>query len=391
MLPERQSRGVYTLAERPQVTLAPDGIDKLIRALRGRGYQVLGPTVRDGAIVYDEIEGAKDLPRGWTDEQGPGRYRLKARQDGALFGYGNAPQSWKKYLHPAQLKLFEADRQDGLFRILESTAPPAPPMAFVGVRACELAAIGVQDRVMLEGKFRDPGYGSRRDGIFLVAVQCTQAAATCFCASMGTGPEVRAAADLTLTEIVNTESHWFLAEPGSERGQEVLAGLECRPVTEEALDLARNAVESAAAQQVRRMEIPGIHDLLCQNFEHPHWDELAARCLSCGNCTMVCPTCFCTNVEDVSDVTGNHAERWRRWDSCFTMTFSYIHGGSVRTSGKARFRQWMTHKLASWTDQFGTMGCVGCGRCIAWCPVGIDLTEEVQTLRRVVNNGNTNA
>jgi hypothetical protein len=217
------------LAERLQATLAPDGIDKLIRALTGRGYQVLGPTVRDGAIVYDKIEGADDLPRGWTDEQGPGHYRLKERQDGALFGYGSGPQSWKKYLHPPELRLFAADGQDGLFRILDSTAPPAPPMAFVGVRACELAAIGIQDRALLEGKFRDSGYGSRRDRAFIVAVQCTQAAATCFCASMRTGPEginpeVRAKADLTLTEVVNAESHWFLAEADSKRGREVLAG-----------------------------------------------------------------------------------------------------------------------------------------------------------------------
>lgn len=384
------------MAERLQATLAPDGIDKLIRALSGRGYQILGPTVRDGAIVYDEIEGADDLPRGWTDEQGPGRYRLKERPDGAFFSYGNGPQSWKKYLHPPELRLFTADRQDGLLRILDSTAPPAPPMAFVGVRACELAAIGIQDRTLVEGKFRDSGYASRRASVFVVAVQCTQAAATCFCASMrtgreGTNSEVRAKADLTLTEIVDAESHWFLAEAGSKRGREVLAGLDGKPATEEAIELARSAVESAAAQQVRRMETRGIHDLLYQNFEHPRWDEIAARCLSCGNCTMVCPTCFCTNVEDVSDVTGHHAERWRRWDSCFTMSFSYIHGGSVRTSAKARFRQWMTHKLASWSDQFGTTGCVGCGRCIAWCPVGIDLTEEAQALRGVVNDGNTNA
>jgi Fe-S oxidoreductase len=96
---------------------------------------------------------------------------------------------------------------------------------------------------------------------------------------------------------------------------------------------------------------------------------------------MVCPTCFCTTVEDVSDVTGDHAERWRRWDSCFTLGFSYIHGGSIRNSGKARYRQWMTHKLASWIDQFGTSGCVGCGRCITWCPVGIDITEEARAIR----------
>jgi len=378
------------VAERMQAQLAPDEIDKLIRALVRRGYQVFGPTIRDGAIVYDEVEGAKDLPQGWTDEQEAGRYRLKPRPGGAFFGYAVGPQSWKKYLHPAQVKLLQAEQKEGLFRILDCPLPPVRPYAFVGVRGCELAAIGVQDRVLLEDKFHDPIYGARRETAFLVAVQCTQAAATCFCESMGTGPEVRGGADLTLTEIVSEEGHWFLAEPGSERGQEVLAELDRQPATKEESRRAREAVESAAAQQVRRMHTAGIRDLLYQNFEHPRWDEVAARCLACANCTMVCPTCFCTTVDDVSDVTGDHAERWRRWDSCFNMNFSYIHGSTVRTSSKARYRQWLTHKLAAWIDQFGSSGCVGCGRCITWCPVGIDLTEEVQAISGAVSHENTN-
>jgi Fe-S-cluster-containing hydrogenase component 2 len=115
-------------------------------------------------------------------------------------------------------------------------------------------------------------------------------------------------------------------------------------------------------------------------LEHPRWDDVARRCLTCGNCTMVCPTCFCTQVTDTTDLTGDHAERWRRWDSCFTLEYSHVHGGSVRTSTRSRYRQWLTHKLSTWHDQFGTTGCVGCGRCIAWCPVGIDLTEEVRAL-----------
>ena len=131
----------------------------------------------------------------------------------------------------------------------------------------------------------------------------------------------------------------------------------------------------------REMNTDGIHDLLLANLEHPRWEEVAGRCLTCGNCTMVCPTCFCTSVEDTSDLAGVSAERSRRWDSCFTMDFSYIHGGSVRASPKSRYRQWMTHKLATWWDQFGSSGCVGCGRCITWCPVGIDITEEVRAIR----------
>ena len=131
----------------------------------------------------------------------------------------------------------------------------------------------------------------------------------------------------------------------------------------------------------RRMNTSVIRELLYNNLENPHWDEVATRCLNCANCTMVCPTCFCTTVQDVTDLTGKHAERWRKWDSCFSTEFSYIHGGSIRTSAKSRYRQWLVHKLASWHDQFGTSGCVGCGRCITWCPVGIDITEEANAFR----------
>jgi sulfhydrogenase subunit beta (sulfur reductase) len=131
----------------------------------------------------------------------------------------------------------------------------------------------------------------------------------------------------------------------------------------------------------RQMDTNGLKELLQGNPTHKQWDDVAARCLTCANCTMVCPTCFCTTVEDHTDLTGQTAERVRRWDSCFTLDFSYIHGGSVRTETKSRYRQWMTHKLASWIDQFGTSGCVGCGRCITWCPVGIDITAEVAAIR----------
>jgi ferredoxin len=370
------------MVERVQVRLPADQIERLILLLASRGYRTLGPTVRDGAVIYDDVEHAQDLPQGQTDEQEAGHYRLKPRADGALFGYAVGPQSWKKYLHPAEVKLFEAEQKEGTFRILNNTPAPAQRSAFLGVRACDLAAIDTQDRVLLRGPYVDPIYQARRDQVFIVAVQCTQAAATCFCASMGTGPQVpEGRVDLTLTEVVNAADHWFLAEAGTGRGLEILAELDHQPSTEEERLSAAAAVETAARQQTRRMDTTGIRDLLYENFEHPRWDQVAQRCLTCANCTMVCPTCFCTTVEDVSDVTGEHAERWRRWDSCFTMDFSYIHGGSIRTSGKARYRQWMTHKLASWIDQFGTSGCVGCGRCITWCPVGIDITEELRAIR----------
>ena len=361
-------------------TLTLRQLEELIPSLQRRGYQVIGPVVREGAIIYDVVEKLADLPAGWTDEQAAGRYRLQRRNDQALFGYVVGPHSWKKYLHPSEIRLFSAEQQGATLRILNSASPPAR-RAFLGVRACELAAIAVQDRVLRGDRYRDPIYSARREKIFIVAVNCTQAASTCFCTSMKTGPRVERGFDLALTELVGPEKHEFVIEAGSNSGAEVLAEMEPATASAEICAEAEAAVARAAAQIERRMDTTNIRDLLAQNFEHPRWDNVAQRCLTCANCTMVCPTCFCTTVEDTTDLTGTHAERWRKWDSCFSQSFSYIHGGSVRSSAKARYRQWMTHKLGSWIDQFGTSGCVGCGRCVTWCPVGIDITEEVRALR----------
>ena len=377
------------MAQRSELILGADQLAKLIEALVRKGYEVIGPRLRDGVIVYDNVESVEDLPAGWTDEQDPGRYRLKRREDDAFFGYAVGPHSWKNYLHPGDVRLWSAERQGETFRILNNATKPARPHAFLGARACELAAIAVQDRVLLGDRYRDPIYAQHRRGAFIIAVQCTQASAACFCASMGTGPQVSSNGfDLVLTELLGAEGHRFLVDAGSDRGAEILTELETVPATVADCQEAGARVVAAARQQVRSIDTTGIKELLYENFEHPRWDDVASRCLTCANCTMVCPTCFCTSVEDVTDITGDHAERWRRWDSCFTQSFSYIHGGSVRTSAKARYRQWMTHKLASWIDQFGSSGCVGCGRCITWCPVGIDITEEVRAIREGGKNGN---
>ncbi len=376
------------MVERTHSILAADRPGRLIEALVRRGYRVLGPTVRDGAIVCGPIASIDDLPVGWGDDQAPGRYRLRRRQDRALFGYAVGPDGWKAHLHAPEARLFSAERSGPAFRILEEDRPAPQPTAFLGVRSCELAAMAALDRVLLGDGYRDPAYRARRESAFVVAVQCTEPAATCFCASMGTAPPARSGFDLALTELLDPDGHRFLVEVGSDRGAEVLRELESAPATPE--DAARAAEVGAAAsrRQARGIDRTGLAELLRQALDHPHWEEVARRCLCCASCTMVCPTCFCTTVEDLTDVSGERAERWRRWDSCFTLSFSYSHGGSVRASSQARYRQWLTHKLASWVEQFGTSGCVGCGRCITWCPAGIDITEEVRAFRGAGSHGN---
>jgi ferredoxin len=368
------------------IVLDVSGLETLIERLHARGYQVIGPQVRDGAIVYDPLTSVAQLPAGVADEQAGGRYRLKARADGALFGCAVGPHSWRRFLSPPSLTLWRARRTDGGFELGDEAASP-PRYAFLGVRACELAAIAVQDRVFMGGAHVDPAYQARREAAFVVAVNCGQAGGTCFCLSMKTGPRARGGFDLALTELLDPDGHRFLLEVGSERGAAVARELPARPASEADLGAASAAVRRAESQMGRSLDTTGLKDLLYRHYESPHWSEVAKRCLSCTNCTMVCPTCFCMTVEDVNDLATGEAERRRRWDSCFTTEFSYIHGGSVRTSPSARYRQWITHKLATWQDQFGVSGCVGCGRCITWCPEGIDITEEVGALREAEGSG----
>jgi sulfhydrogenase subunit beta (sulfur reductase) len=354
-----------------------DGFDGLFRALGERGYTVLGPTVRDGAIVYDEVRSSADLPVGWTDEQDGGHYRLRRRDDEALFGYAVGPHSWKRFQLPPDSVLWTGrrDARGGVTQI-EEPRRVTPRYAFLGARSCELHAMGILDRVLLRGHEPDPG-----DRPFVVAVNCGEAGGTCFCVSMGTGPVADRGYDLALTEVLEDERHFFVADVGSPRGDEVLADVAHAAAGAPERHRAEEAHARARAQMGRTLDTNGLKDLLYRTYEHPRWDDVAERCLTCGNCTMVCPTCFCTTVEDTTDLTGERVDRHRRWDSCFTVDYSHIHGGAVRASARSRYRQWMTHKLATWIDQFGSSGCVGCGRCITWCPVGIDITEEARAIR----------
>jgi len=361
-----------------QVIVDRDGFAAVLRALTETGHQLIGPTVRDGAIVLDTLRGVDDLPRGVGDDQAPGRYRLRDRGDDALFGFAVSPHSFKRDLLPPRVDLVQIRRtKSGL----ETTAAPLPSrkVAYLGIRGCELAAIAVQDRVLADGAHPDADYRARRDGVFVLAVHCGSPAGTCFCVSMGTGPRARSGYDLGATELVDRQC--FVLEIASEAGRAIVDQVTARDATSEELAAAARVTDDAAAHMGRAMPQAGIRDLLVDNLEHPRWDDVAARCLGCANCTMSCPTCFCTSIDDTTDLSGDVATRTRRWDSCFTADFAYVHGGSVRPSLRARYRQWMTHKLATWHDQFGSSGCVGCGRCITWCPVGIDITEEVAAIR----------
>jgi ferredoxin len=351
-------------------------LELLFNALREHDYTLIGPTVREGAIAYDSVTDTSDLPIGWIDEQEGGTYRLSKSDDERVFGYTVGPQSWKRFLFPPNLRLWKATA--GKLEKAEDSHH-AEKYAFIGVRSCELHAIAIQDRVFMKGEYSDPVYKARRENAFIVAVNCSRASTNCFCESMHTGPRVTFGYDLALTEVLENGAHFFVVDIGSDRGRSITEAIPSHTANESESSAAVRVSDAVKMRKV--LDTDGIKELLYRNYENARWAEVANRCLTCGNCTLVCPTCFCSGVYEVTDLLGKRAEHWRKWDSCFSIDFSYIHGGSIRPSPMSRYRQWMTHKLGTWIDQFGTSGCVGCGRCITWCPVGIDLTEEAQAIR----------
>jgi ferredoxin len=363
-----------------------EGLQTLIDALKGRGFTVIGPTVKAGAIVNAAISGVADLPGGWGDDQDAGRYRLRRRDDEMLFGFASGAQSAKPVFFPTQEVLWRGERTGPGFSVEASEQPAQEaPYALIGVRSCDLSAVGIQDTVLLGRGYDDRAYAARRAAAFIVAVTCTDPGGTCFCVSMGTGPHPEpgrgAPYDLALTELLDSDGHRFVVEVVSERGASLLDEIGAGVASAEELGAAAEVAEDAAGRMGRALDTFELKELLYASADSPIWDAVAQRCLACTNCTAVCPTCFCTSVEDVTDLTGDLASRARVWDSCYNADFSYIHGGTVRASTKSRYRQWMTHKLGSWIDQFGMSGCVGCGRCITWCPAAIDITEEAAALR----------
>jgi formate hydrogenlyase subunit 6/NADH:ubiquinone oxidoreductase subunit I len=351
-------------------------LQRLVERLREWGYRVIGPTISQQAVIYAEIHSTDELPIGYVDDQEAGHYRVQHTDSTNYFDFVVGPHSLKNFLFPPRITVLEGI-QIGKMWELRPPEPPKEKLAFLGVRSCDLHALEVQDRVFLGGLYVDPDYQARRADLFLMAVNCGRSASTCFCASMDTGPAASTGYDLALTEL---PAH-FILEVGSEKGGKALAGLPWKPATSAEIAEAREVPRRAAEQQHRHLNKARVHDTLMNNLEHPRWDEVAGRCLACANCTMVCPTCFCSSVHELTDLSGERTQRERVWDSCFNDEHSYMAGGGpVRQSIRARYRQWLTHKVATWIDQFGTTGCVGCGRCITWCPVGIDLTQEVAAM-----------
>jgi len=364
-----------------KVALPKAGLEKLLANLHRMGYQVLGPQIQDGAIVYKPLISVADLPKGYISEQDAATYRLVYSGHRRYFDVTPGAQSWKQFFFPPFSELANYKRDEhGLWQV-EETEPDLTPLALFGVFPCDLAAIQVQDRIFLREEWKDPIYWSRRQSAFILAVNCMHPCGTGFCASMGTGPRANPGFDLSLTELDEV----FLVEIGSEAGRLVMEGISVLPTSAFWLQAEDKGLEEAGTKMGRILpNQETLPDLLLNNLDAHQWDDVARRCMSCSSCTQVCPTCFCWDARDTANLNGLTANRERVWDSCFNPDYSYIVGGNTRPNTRSRYRQWLTHKFGSWYAQFGSSGCVGCGRCITWCPARIDVTVELQAIREEV-------
>jgi len=362
-----------------QYFLGHDRLQDLLDELIRTGYQCIGPQVRDGAIVYDTLTEANQFPWGVRAHQSPGKYHLETLETNKAFSWANGPQAIKPILFKPSETVWRVVRNHEGKLDFQSQPADEQPVAILGARACDLAAMHIQDKVFIADKQVDPRYAQRRKDLFVIAVQCGYASENCFCVSAGTGPNVQENYDLCMTEINNG----FVLNSGSEKGENILRALKLTKGTKKQCEEAVKEVEQATEMQQKRIPLDNkrqLRDLLFSNLGHPRWDDVAERCLSCGNCTSVCPTCFCHSETEKPNLDGTGSEHQREWDSCFSEGHSYVAGKPLRDDTKKRYRQWLTHKVGSWFDQFDTSGCVGCGRCITWCPVGIDITEELAAI-----------
>ncbi len=359
-----------------------DSLAGLFENITKAGYEMIGPKLKDGTICLDKITSLDDLPVGITDNQEPAQYRTKqSKSDTSLFSYVVGPHSPKRYVFPPRHQLWQINRVNGDQQIIAQPLPKTK-LAFIGIRPCDLAALKITDRVFKGGKYTDAHYTEGRANNFILAVNCVKPGGTCFCTSVGTGPKAKGDFDLCLTEVYSEAEHFFILETGTKLGSKMISGVTTKPASKAKLKQADKLLKAAEKNMGRQLETDNLQQLIYDGANRVNWEEVGLKCLSCTNCTMVCPTCFCTSLEDTTDLRGTTAVRTRVWDSCFNEDYSYMHGGNVRSSSRARYRHWISHKLAGWVDQFGTLGCVGCGRCITWCPVGIDITEEVVSLKK---------
>lgn len=326
-------------------------------------FNVFGPILKKrGQTVFERIDEAKSLH----------------------LDYCSTMTAPRKFIYPPEQKLFKIDRDKNQIQTL-ITDDERNNIIF-GIHPCDMHAIFVLDKVFL-GEYKDLHYSKLRQETITVVLNCNKACDKGFCASMRTGPFLKIAQDYDLQ--LTSMGEYYLVESGSERGRGLIEKVKnLKEATKQDFEDKIRQEEEAIDSFTKGIDTEGLAELLMRSLDHHIYKDIAeVRCLGCTNCTMVCPTCYCYNIEDHTSLDLKTTERRRHWDSCQELNFAGVHGGNFRSSRGARLRQFVTHKLSAWVEQYGCFGCVGCGRCMAWCPTGIDLTEIAKKIQEDYKKG----
>jgi len=333
--------------------LPKEQIDRLIETLSS-SHKVFGPVRKGVECAFGPITTAKDL---WLD-------------------YPTTILPPKKFFTPPRetILTFQKEKILGVEDMI-----PEERQIMLGVHACDIGSFTFLDRVFL-GFRSDPRYLRRRNNFLVFALTCKEVIDTCFCQSMGTGPVAPPGYDVLITDI----GARYLLETATNEGERLLKPLGLQEAGAEDFEAKRGCLESLKGQFKKSVDRARIIDLAFNSQEHPVWKKYSGICLACGQCAMVCPTCFCFDVKDKVDLSLESGERYREWDVCLLKEFAEVAlGGNFRSARDARLRQFMCHNLSYGVMQYNLTKCVGCGRCIKACPVHIDITEVARELKEV--------
>jgi len=338
-----------------------------------QGYDVIAPVKQEWAVNLAKIDSSADLALGWKSDEHPGRYRLRRAATGLEGARPMTSPKW--FTHRPIETLSNARRDENGDWQYETPMAPTVKQAFFGVRACDVSGMLVMDRTF-NRQFHDAQYDAARRNNIIIGISCFDPGNNCFCSTFNTGPELKDGFDIGLSDFNDK----YLIEVATDAGAKIIAGVDVKPAGRRLLEIKEERTAAARRRMARAFDLQKAVKVLNANYDHPYWQEPSARCLSCANCINVCPTCYCYQIDDKSNLAQTETSRERRWDACQNLEFAAVHGGNFRPKRVDRIRQWCNHKL-NWTiEQYGCAGCVGCGRCITWCPTAIDITEPVWRL-----------
>ena len=288
----------------------------------------------------------------------------------------NTVRSPKDFFFP-QTENLMAFRTAGKSIEIVDTRSETEDFVIFGVRACDVKSFEILDRVFLSAPV-DTFYAARREHGVIVSVACTKPSETCFCSAFG----IDAAEPAGDISVWKTETEVFFRS-NTEKGAALLAKIE--GLTEECTDEAVNAQKEKISAIMKKLPLQNLPldqfggGKTKDYFNAPEWDELSHSCLGCGTCTFVCPTCQCYDIKDFN--TGKGVIRYRCWDSCMYSEFTRMAHGNNRLSQKERFRQRFMHKLVYYPENNdGLFSCVGCGRCLAKCPISMNIVKVMKTI-----------